>query len=222
MDSKVNTIIFDFGGVLGTDVEYRCVFNRIHADKHDQVKHTIRKLWNKIRVDPAFTEDIFWKELIDTGCFIDQENVTVDVLKESIRKEFRVFYPTLSLAVRLQKRGYNLCVLSNHSKEWFEFFFSRYWLNEIFVNESEILGSYQVGYAKPDINIYKIMWDRIERSFQSQHLQPVNCVFIDDKKDNVETAIKFGFKGIHWSYVKNEFAVLINHLEECGVDARER
>ena len=51
------------------------------------------------------------------------------------------------------------------------------------------VASCEVGCEKPDLEIYRIL-------LQKYNLKPTNCVFIDDKVDNIETAKKIGIRGI--------------------------
>lgn len=49
--------------------------------------------------------------------------------------------------------------------------------------------SYQVGTIKPEPRIYQILIDKYL-------LKPENCVFIDDRKENIEAAEELGFQTI--------------------------
>ena len=51
--------------------------------------------------------------------------------------------------------------------------------------------SYQVKCIKPEAEIYKLLLDRY-------HLVPQECVFIDDRPENIETAEKLGITGIQF------------------------
>lgn len=51
--------------------------------------------------------------------------------------------------------------------------------------------SYQVKCIKPEVEIYKLLLDRY-------HLVPQECVFIDDRPENIETAEKLGITGIQF------------------------
>lgn len=87
---------------------------------------------------------------------------------------------------RLKERGYNVYYLSNMShhildsnKEAFDFV--EHMDGGVF--------SCDVKLVKPDEAIYHTLTDRYG-------LRPEECIFIDDSKENIETAEKLGIKGI--------------------------
>jgi len=52
--------------------------------------------------------------------------------------------------------------------------------------------SFNVGYRKPDENIYRI-------AAVNANVLPENCIFIDDQYENVQAATRLGFTGIYFS-----------------------
>ena len=62
------------------------------------------------------------------------------------------------------------------------------------VGDTETTGaifSYQVKCIKPEAEIYQLLLDRY-------HLVPQECVFIDDRPENIEAAEKLGITGIQF------------------------
>jgi Haloacid dehalogenase-like hydrolase len=84
-------------------------------------------------------------------------------------------------------RGYTLYVLSNWDWESFELLKSKY--SELFGLFDGVMISGQEGYIKPEKDIFRLLCDRYE-------LQPSDCWFIDDQKNNVAAAREFGMKGL--------------------------
>ena len=72
--------------------------------------------------------------------------------------------------------------------------------------------SFNVGYRKPEESIYRIAVD-------DANVLPENCIFIDDQYENVKSAIRFGFTGIHFkSYEQLEIDLIQHKLK--GIDQR--
>ena len=72
--------------------------------------------------------------------------------------------------------------------------------------------SFNVGYRKPETSIYQIAAD-------NANVLPENCIFIDDRYENVQSAIRLGFTGIHFqSYQQLELDLIQYKLK--GTDQR--
>ncbi|GHF05384.1 hypothetical protein GCM10010359_02940 [Streptomyces morookaense] len=54
-----------------------------------------------------------------------------------------------------------------------------------------LVSSTRVGVAKPDREIYEIAVERAG-------IPADRCLFVDDRKENVETAIALGMTGVHY------------------------
>lgn len=100
-----------------------------------------------------------------------------------------VFYlnpPVLQIMKRL-KRNYRLVLLSNTDTMRFGFIKKKF--PEILIFDEYVL-SFEVGFMKPHPRIYKEALKKAEF--------PANeCVFIDDREENIEAAAKLGMNGIH-------------------------
>jgi len=85
---------------------------------------------------------------------------------------------------KLKEKGYKVYLLSNYSKELFE----RHTEHADFMEylDGKIV-SYMVKELKPDAAIYQALCDKYS-------LKPEECIFFDDRKENVEAAIAFGMK----------------------------
>lgn len=84
----------------------------------------------------------------------------------------------------LKKQGYNLYFLSNYSEQ----------LHKDTVHHMDFLAqfdggifSYEVKCIKPDLKIYKLLLEKYD-------LNPVETVFFDDRKENVDAACKLGIQ----------------------------
>jgi len=87
---------------------------------------------------------------------------------------------------RSLKESYFLAVLSNDVKEWSSYLRNRFGLDKLF---KVVVISGEVGYRKPDRNIYTILLNRISES-------PSSCLLIDDRSKNLYAASQLGMKTI--------------------------
>lgn len=101
---------------------------------------------------------------------------------------------------KLKDKGYKLYVLSNYGKELFEMHTDQagFWP----LIDGAVI-SYEVHLCKPDLAIYKALLDKYS-------LDPSECIFFDDRPENVEAAIKSGINSVQ---VKGEDKV-ISELEK--------
>lgn len=191
----IKTIILDLGNVL--------IFVRnVHAgldfsDCGYFKKHAIRskvKLYEKGKIS---TEEFYTWFGKKTKKDIDVKNL--DALFEKV---FSLNEDMASLLKRL-KNDYRLVVLSNTNEANYNFVLKRYDILNIF---DDYVLSYKVGSLKPEEKIYKIA---LEKSL----CNPEECIFIDDKKEFVDAAKRFGIKAIQ--YKSHSF--LEEKLKEFGV-----
>lgn len=90
------------------------------------------------------------------------------------------------LVADLKAKGYGIYILSNYSKDLLEAHAkdAAFWK---YVDGKMV--SYMVHELKPDLAIYKALFDKYE-------LDPKTCLFLDDRKENVEGSIKAGMDSI--------------------------
>jgi putative hydrolase of the HAD superfamily len=99
---------------------------------------------------------------------------------------FSLNLPVLQIMKRL-KRNYKLVVLSNTDTMRFGFIKKKF--PEILIFDEYVL-SFEVGYMKPHTQIYK-------EALKKAGFPAKECVFIDDRDENIEAAAKLGINGIH-------------------------
>jgi HAD superfamily hydrolase (TIGR01509 family) len=99
--------------------------------------------------------------------------------------------PTAELIAELKGESYRLFVLSNMSKEYIDFL-RKMPVYQYF--DGEVI-SCEVGLNKPEREIYSLLLDRFS-------LDPLQTMFIDDRKENVIAAAELGIVPFHF-YRKN-------------------
>ena len=95
--------------------------------------------------------------------------------------------PTAALIAALKGESYRLFVLSNMSKEYIDFL-RKMPVYQYF--DGEVI-SCEVGLNKPEREIYSLLLDRFS-------LDPLQTMFIDDRKENVVAAAELGIVPFHF------------------------
>ncbi len=187
--NKIDTIIFDLGGVLidwNPEYVYREVFNG-DQQKIDWFLNTI------------CTHE--WNVEQDAGRSIQKATELLVAQYPEYEEWIRIFYDrwedmlggtileTVTLLNKLkQANNHRLYALTNWSAETFPVALQRY---EFLQHFEGILVSGEEKTVKPFPKIYEILLERYQ-------INPLLSVFIDDNLENVEVAKKFGIKGVHF------------------------
>jgi HAD superfamily hydrolase (TIGR01509 family) len=95
--------------------------------------------------------------------------------------------PTAELIAELKGESYRLFVLSNMSKEYIDFL-RKMPVYQYF--DGEVI-SCEVGLNKPEREIYSLLLDKFS-------LDPLQTMFIDDRKENVVAAAELGIVPFHF------------------------
>jgi len=199
---KIDTVIFDFGGVL-IDWNPAYVYLKEFRGDTEKMNHFLNTIcsWE-------------WNENQDAGYLIQQATEERVALFPKHERLIRMYYErwkdmlgyehteTVELLKQLKERGkHKLLGLTNWSHETFPVALERFnflsWFDGIVVSGVEKM-------KKPDARIYQLTLDRYDVTAE-------NAVFIDDKQENVEAAKKVGIHGIHHKgaqQLKNELKQL--------------
>lgn len=134
---------------------------------------------------------------LDTQGYFSNENhkkVIFNLLSMMFSSELAVttFKPVLSTVELIEKlkktNKYKLYILSNIDKETFEDIHSLY--RVLFDEFDGIVTSCYSHFLKPEVEIFEYL-------FKEYNLDPLKCCFIDDQRENLETAQKLGMQTIH-------------------------
>lgn len=183
----IKNIVFDIGDVLVKFMPEASV-RYIGVDEtevNDVLAATVGSRW--------------WAEL-DRGV-MDEEEVIEKMIEESpkykdaIRKFFddgkellvEAFDYSEKWIDDMKSRGYRVYLLSNYPRSYF-LLHSETRMKFVKNVDGRVVSAF-VKSVKPEHEIYKILLD-------TYNLNPNECVFIDDREDNVEGAVKAGMHGI--------------------------
>jgi putative hydrolase of the HAD superfamily len=170
------TIVFDFGSVIvHRNKAGFCEFIKNVFQVDDAVLQDIFKKF-KIAKDAKIAESLFWK-------------CTAEELNLALPKDWELQYAAAELRylnesqemkalIKFYKNlGYRIALFSNVTAERAALLRSQGFYDDFF----PLLLSCELGVDKPDPKAYQIMLDTLQ-------IPPENCIFIDDKPINIETA----------------------------------
>ena len=181
----IKAVIFDIGNVL-TDFAWKEMYKEkgLGGETFD-------------RVAKATVQSPYWCELdrgIMTFSEVMDKFVSLDIeMEDEIRRVLADMHGIVTgrayatpWICSLKKKGLKVYVLSNFSEKiWKECLDAL----EFYEFTDGGIISYKDHLIKPDPAIYQLLLDRYG-------LNPEECVFVDDLKDNVEAARKIGIHGI--------------------------
>jgi len=201
----IKNIIFDIGEVL-VDFAWR---EHMRALGFSEEKISI--------LDERWVGGEMWQEL-DRGVLSESE--AIEAAQRAIpecEEEIRVFWETPDGIIRcreqsapwlrsLKERGYSVYLLSNYPESFFEAHLKDFTF--IPYVDGRVVSCY-VKVIKPDERIYRELLDRYS-------LIPEECVFIDDREENIEGAQKLGINGILFCNMEQAITQLDRLLESNG------
>jgi len=183
--NKINTIIFDFGGVLidwNPRYMYRSEFEE-SSEMEDFLNEVCTDDWNlqqdkgrSLAEGTRILQDKFPEHVVKIQLYYDQwEKMINGYISQNVT------------VLRKLKEKYKLYGLTNWSAETFPIVFKRYSFFKLF---DGIVISGEEKLIKPDKKIFQLMLERY-------HLEAKNSLFIDDNLKNIQAAKEMGFATIH-------------------------
>ena len=181
----IKNIIFDLGNVLIRFKPEEFINKNIKEEYREKFFNVVFKGQEWADLDRGVLEyndaiKIFSEKIPECSLEIKKffDNYILDAL-EPIEKNIEI--------MKSLKGKYKLYVLSNFHYPAFDYIFKNW---EFFKYFDGKIVSGHCKLLKPEKEIYKLLCS-------TYSLKPDECVFIDDTKVNIESAEKFGIRGIH-------------------------
>jgi 2-haloacid dehalogenase len=180
----IKNIIFDFGNVF---IEWnpQRIFRRILPE--NELDNFMKTVWREE-----------WNNNLDCGISFADNEKQLSAKYPQHSRYIAYFHAhwynslgeenreSLLLLSDLQKAGYSTYGLSNWSAETFS---STKIAHPFFNTLTDIVISGEEKVCKPDFKIYRILLERYQ-------LVPEECVFIDDRQENLEPAKRLGIESV--------------------------
>jgi len=175
----IDSIIFDFGGVLGADANSWTDDNEISVLTGllpAEIDQIFFLHWDKLKVGKEDLQE-FFKEIQTRS----HTPVSIEQLREAYHKKITINPDVLNLVKNLAK-NYKLFILANESREGMAVKVKKFNLTKYFL---KIFSSAELGLAKPDPELFRMVLATIPSS-------PAKVLFIDDQQKNVAAAKALG------------------------------
>lgn len=184
----IRNIVFDIGNVLAY-FRWKDLFQELGftGEKFDRIAAA------------TILHPTMWPEF-DRSLMSDEEIISRCVEREpGYESEIRMIFERTECLIEeydysygwikdLKERGYKIYILSNYGKTSFEAAVTHGRLSFLPLTDGSVI-SYEVKIVKPETGIYEALTEKYD-------LVPQECVFLDDREDNVAAAINCGFHGI--------------------------
>jgi len=187
MTTNINAIIFDYGNVL-LEWNPRLVYRRYFNDEE-----TMEQFLSEVNFMEWNAQQDKGRSFAEGVAVLSQQFPQHARLLQAYHDQWRdsigeAYWDTVEILKQLKQAGHRLYGLSNWSAETFPLVRARY---DFFELLDDMVISGEVGFVKPESEIYQIMLDKIGKPAQE-------CLFIDDSLPNIQQAEKLGFVGIHF------------------------
>jgi putative hydrolase of the HAD superfamily len=200
----LRAVVFDYGMVLTgpPDPQAHAALTRITglpADRFEALYWTDRHAYDEGKL----TGLEFWRKLAREGG-LDLSAMEIEELNRWDARMWATENPAMiEWQLALKQRRFLTAIVSNMGDAVLEYMETKFdWLARFDV----LVWSFQLRIAKPDPAIYRYVLEKLRT-------QPEETLFVDDRRENVATAIEMGMKGIVFTTVDQLRADLIaNHL----------
>lgn len=184
----IRNIIFDIGNVLAS-FRWAELFKDLGftGEKFDRIAAATvlhPTMWNEFDRSLMSDEEIITK-CIERAPEYEQEIRLLFSKTELLVEEYTYSHEWIK---SLKERGYRVYLLSNYGKTSFEAARDKGRLSFLPLVDGGVI-SYEVKIVKPESGIYQALLEKY-------NLKAEECVFLDDRADNIAAAEAMGFHGI--------------------------
>ena len=201
----IKNIVFDIGGVLVDYVPEKALRNiGIQEELVTPLMNaTVRSyLWPEL--DRGFIPE---KVIVD--CMMEENPEMAPLIQfffdKGLNGLVEAFPHSAEWLEDLKKRDYGIFLLTNYPQNLFELHWKNKFTFTRFVDGKVVSG--EVHKLKPDQAIYQCLFD-------TYGLKAEECVFIDDRKENVLAAKYMGMNGLQFSNYEDTRYMLENMLQK--------
>lgn len=180
----IKTILFDYNGIFAPDSgNWNCYRN--FTQKTALTDEKLSKIWDKYN-STIFVGEEKLIDFLNEVTKVSGNKLSADKLLNSYLNDITIYEDALNFARQLKKKGFNLIILSNETKEAADYKVKKYQLKKIF---NRLYFSANIGMTKRNPKAFKLV-------ISNENLNPKEILFIDDREHNVAMAKIFGMKGI--------------------------
>ena len=201
----IKNIIFDLGGVL-VDWNPGDKLRRMGLPEEEVQEiaknTTFSPEWNEVDRSAIAKEELFATMLSNVPEKYRED--AARFLNEGVFDAIHSFSYSANWLKSLKERGLSLYLLTNYSDWMFDYHFKNEFSFTKYVDGMVVSGREKL--LKPESAIYECL-------LQKYGLKAEECVFLDDRPENVDGAKKCGFNGIVFTDFETVQAKLNSYLE---------
>lgn len=202
----ISNIVFDIGNVLAS-FRWKDLFQDLGftGEKFDRIAAATvlhPTMWNEFDRSLMSDEEIIAK-CIERAPEYEQEIRLLFDTTAGLVEEYEYSYDWIK---GLKDSGYNVYLLSNYGRTSFEAARDHGRLSFLPLVDGSVI-SYEVQIVKPEPGIYEALLKKYK-------LKAEECVFLDDRADNIAAAEQLGFQGIVVESYEQASEALIKILNE--------
>lgn len=187
----IKTIIFDFGGVVGSDAnDWETNFSQVQEItglSSQELNEIFDEHWSSLKIGKGNVGN-FWQNVVGKS----KKKIEPEELATIYNSKISINTRVLELVKVLKKRGFILIILSNESKEWMDIKIEKFKLDKFF---DKIYCSAYLGISKPSIEIFNYV-------LRDLRIKASKIIFIDNQINNINIAEKLGIKTILYKNVQ--------------------
>ncbi len=165
--------------------------NMAHWNEHDRGMSDVDFIEKSLLIEPDIKEELSYY-LKNIGTIVKEYDYSVPLIR------------------KLKEKGYGVYLLSNYGVTPFKYALD----NMKFFDEVDgMVISHEVGIIKPEPEIYKIFLDKY-------NLTAGECIFIDDREDNIAAAFDMGISGIVFNGIEEatrKLGIMLCESELCVI-----
>lgn len=197
--TKITTLFFDVGGVILTNgwdsTSRKAAMSKFHLDEAEfEARHELAN-------PPWERGEITMEEYLARTIFYRERTFWPKEFEDFMYAQSKPLAESLEFVRGIARSGrYLMAVISNESAEINAYRIRTFGLHEIF---TAFFSSCYVGIQKPDVRIFRMALNVTQRASDE-------CIFADDRPENVASARSAGMNGIHFQNVAQFSAELKN------------
>lgn len=197
----IESIIFDLGNVLLDFIPMRIYEQVTTCSKDAKTLYELfmhSGIWHELDRGKPLEEVISWtQEKAPSHLFTPIKQVV-----HRWHEDLTLNHSVAELVEQLKSEGYDLYVLSNISKQFYEL-----------KNRFPIFEQFDGIYISADSQLLKPEKEIYEDFLTKFHLKSESCFFIDDKPENIEGAKSVGIKGYVYNKDTDKLRLAIDNLK---------
>ncbi|MBL7059304.1 HAD hydrolase-like protein [Candidatus Pacearchaeota archaeon] len=183
----MKVILFDIGGVICEDIEKHMMKSISEEYKIDySLVMEVRGKWWDLYACNKISEEEYWKGFLKDVGIEDDYSKFVNL---PYKKYIKLKESMLPLLEKLSKK-YKLFIVSDHSINWWNFANEKFKISQYFEEE---FFSFNYKSLKSEGKLFEEILKKVKKE---------DCLFIDNSRENLKVAEKFGIEGVYFENVE--------------------